>query len=197
MSAAAVISDAVTVGPGAVPQMTRQRAEQVTAEITAHLQGAVDLIVEAHAGRAWLALGDASWAVYCKTRLQVTIPREHRQAVAIAMRTAGMSANAIGPATGWSSAVVRTDLRGQEAELADVIGIDGRRYPSPVRRVPAEVEAAEVVPVPKNQRVVMLLLEVGPGGLTAHELGLRMLKGRQPGAWHWGATSGLLSKLAQ
>lgn len=197
MSAAtSPMSDAVTIGPGAVPQLTRDAAERLTAQIVGHLQDAVDLIVRAAAGRAWIALGDPSWEAYCRTRLKVNVPREHRAGVATAMRLAGMSANAIGPATGWSPAVIRNDLRGTEAELADVIGIDGRRYPAPARKA-AEVEAAEVVAVPKTQRVVMLLLEVGPRGLTPDELGARMTKGKQPGSWHWGASSGLLSKLAK
>lgn len=183
----------MAVGPGPVAQMTRAHAEAVTAAIVGHLEDAVALIIDAYAGRAWVALGDPSWDAYCRSRLQVSVPREHRAAVAVAMRTAGMSPRAVASATGWSEAVVRTDIKGTDAALADVIGIDGKRYPVAARRDTAL--ATERAEVPKTQRAVMLLLEVGARGLTADELGGRMLKAKAPGAWHWGATSGLLSKL--
>ena len=187
------MSAALVIGPAPVAQMTRARAEAVTAAIVGHLEDAVALIIDAHAGRAWVALGDPSWDAYCRTRLQVSVPREHRAAVAVAMRAAGMSPRAVASATGWSEAVVRTDIKGTGAALADVIGIDGKRYPVAARRDAAP--ATERVEIPKTQRAVMLLLEVGGRGLTADELGARMLKTKAPGAWHWGATSGLLSKL--
>ena len=120
--------------------------------------------------------------MYCRTRLQLSVPCQHRRAVALAMRAAGMAPRAVAPAIGWSEAVIRTDIKGTDAELADVLGIDGKRYLSGVRRVPAAVEAAERVEVPKTQRAVMLLLEVGARRLTADELGARMLKAKAPGA---------------
>ena len=89
--------------------------------------------------------------------------------------------------------MVSTDIKGTDAALADVIGINGKRYPVAARRDAAP--ATERMEVPKTQRAVMLLLEVGVRGLTADELGARILRAEAPGACHWGATSGLLSRL--
>lgn len=52
--------------------------------------------------------------------------------------------------------MVRTNIKGTDAALADVIGIDDKRYPVVAHREAAP--ATERVKVPKTQRAVMLLL---------------------------------------
>jgi transposase len=93
------------------------------------------LVVKAHLGRAWLALGYESWPDYIKGEFNhapLSLPREERKAVVALLRGQGMSTRAIGPAIGVTDRTVANDLAGAKFfapdELAPVIGLDGKKY---------------------------------------------------------------------
>lgn len=132
----------------------------------------------AYLGRAWLALGYASWDELCAAEfgtMQIRLPREERREVVASLSEVGMSTRAIAAATGVHHSTVASDLPGvgnQTGASANVIGLDGKEYrrqsePDPIvdaeivkdeRVLPpitagqiAELREAEVRPIPPQQ----------------------------------------------
>lgn len=92
----------------------------------------------AYHGRAWLALGYASWDELCRNEFDTTrlrLPREERQEVVASLRETGMSTRAIAAATGTSYDTVQRDLRTGTGDRnlspvteSTVVGLDGKQY---------------------------------------------------------------------
>lgn len=87
-------------------------------------------IATAYLGRAWIALGHASWDALCEAEFdgaRLRIPREQRVEQVQSLRSAGLSTRAIGSALGVDDKTVRNDLAGAE-KSAPVVGQDGKSY---------------------------------------------------------------------
>lgn len=98
-------------------------------------------LVRAYQGRAWLALGYATWDEYIAGEFKaapLALPREQRPAAVQSLRGWGLSTRAIAPAVGVDRDTVAEDLR-QLAEnpppnadpLPPVTGLDGKTYAPP------------------------------------------------------------------
>jgi DNA-binding CsgD family transcriptional regulator len=146
--------------------LSEDAARELTAQIrsavvrTIDVLGEVDaLVARAYEGRAWLALGHASWDAYCTeefsgARLWASV--DERQAATLRLRDAGLSLRAAAAVLGVSDATVRRDelqLRegsgvstASDVAVDTVAGVDGRSRPA--RRLPTQEtrrRSAEVV----------------------------------------------------
>jgi transposase-like protein len=84
-------------------------------------------------GRAWLALGYASWDDLCVAEFdgaRIRLPREDRREIVGSLREAGLSVRAIAAATGVAPATVHDDLSGVQNRTPGTTGTDGKRYPA-------------------------------------------------------------------
>jgi transposase-like protein len=84
-------------------------------------------------GRAWLALGYASWDALCVAEFdgaRIRLPREDRREIVGSLREAGLSVRAIAAATGVAPATVHDDLSGVQNRTPETTGTDGKRYPA-------------------------------------------------------------------
>lgn len=91
-------------------------------------------VTRAYLGRAWLALGYASWDAMCDGELggmRLRLPRETRRDAVASLRESGMSTRAIGSALGVSDHTVRQDAGARNH--APVTGRDGKTYTPPQR----------------------------------------------------------------
>jgi hypothetical protein len=118
-------------------------ARAITDRIRSSMGDLMALVVKAHIGRAWIALGYQSWADYIKGEFDhapLSLPRDERLAVVALLRGQGMSTRAIGSAAGVAEGTVRNDLAGAQNyapdEAVPVTGLDGKNYPGPPRRGP-------------------------------------------------------------
>jgi hypothetical protein len=136
--------------------LTVDEAREITQKIRQSVSVAVIQIKKAWLGRAWVALGYASWEDYKNAEFgeHIRLPRDERQQVVGELRAAGMSMPAIASATGSSVGTVHADI-GRLSELKassrdesvvpevidekevvqnigtipnTVIGLDGKRY---------------------------------------------------------------------
>ena len=81
------------------------------------------LVAKAWQGRVWIALDYASWDGYIKGEFDhapLYLPRDERRAVVLLLRGQGMSARAIGAATGTGVATVHRDIEAGAATRAGV-----------------------------------------------------------------------------
>lgn len=143
-------------------------ARSLTERIKSCMGDLIVLVVKAHAGRVWLALGYESWADYIKGEFDhapLSLEREQRKAVVALLRGHGMSTRAIGAATGTSDFTVRNDLSGainhapdepldvevesdalaeeliaNDPPVTTITGLDGKTYPVRTRPVPNDDE---------------------------------------------------------
>lgn len=128
---------------GEIVSMTKTEAREVTKRINRLLvdMGRViaDLeaaIKEAFDGRAWAALGFASWEEYCEQFREVAkeLPDEQQVQLSHSLRSHGLSHRAIAAATGRSrSTVQRQVAQSGPPEPSTVKGIDGKTYAEPSR----------------------------------------------------------------
>lgn len=98
----------------------------------------------AYDGRAWIALGYASWAELCAAEFPNRIlPRGERTAAVTELHSGGMSTRAIAAATGVSQRTIVNDLAGEQNCSPDVVGLDGKSYPSsrPLPEIDPEADA--------------------------------------------------------
>jgi hypothetical protein len=141
-------------------------ARRLTARIRDALALADDLLARAYAGRAWSALGHASFAAYCAAELpelrHVKLRAPERRARIQTLRDAapGISVRDLAAATGASVGSVQNDL----APAAGATATGGSKVAQ-----------------------TLALLEAGP--LTVHQLVKRT-------RWHHGQSSAALSRLA-
>jgi hypothetical protein len=147
--------------------MTKAQARRVTEQIKLDMSGLWQGIKMAYVGRAWTALGYESWDDYCTHEFgtsRLRLPREERTEVVASLRESGLSIRAIASATGTGTrqvqeAIAEAQVCSQttpdddplevDAEIidgptpvADVIGVDGKKYP-----------AAQPKPKPKPEPV--------------------------------------------
>jgi len=109
-----------------------------------------DDLVALYEGRAWLALGHASWEALCDAELggaRVPASRLERREAVRQLRGAGMSTRAIGTALGASEATVRRDL-GQAGASNDAVA-DRNGAPT----VPGDTERTEAPLAPPAEPV--------------------------------------------
>ena len=122
--------------------------EEAARELTHQIRGAVvrtievlgevdDLVARAYAGRAWVALGFASWEAYCAhelsgTRLWQAV--SDRQATTLRLRGAGLSERAVAAVLGVGAATVHRDLVAASTASVGAVdrstGLDGRTRPA-------------------------------------------------------------------
>lgn len=115
--------------------MDADHARALVDQIRSAVTVAVDAITEAWQGRAWEVLGYASWDALCESEfgVRLQLPQAERMAVVGTMTADGMSTRAIGTALGVDKDTIREDrLRGGNPPPAQVIGLDGKRYPPTV-----------------------------------------------------------------
>jgi len=126
--------------------MSPSSAEQVTVQIRTVLDRAWEYIALAYKGRAFVALGYASWDDYVDARfgdVRISVPREHRTQVVNTLAGVRMSVRAIAKLLGVGVGTVHRELSksavpngtpGGGDERPPTIGLDGKEYPS--RRTP-------------------------------------------------------------
>jgi len=133
--------------------LTAAEAMRITNKIRSCMGDLMAEIAKAHIGRAWLALGYATWTDYVQGEFDyapLSLPREERRAVTLLLRKQGMSTRAIAAVEGVDKDTVRLDLSSggvntppdepldvefDEDELAEeltvdppVTGLDGKKY---------------------------------------------------------------------
>ena len=155
--------------------LTADAARDLTDQIRTGLEGVYQWIKSAYRGRAWVALGYASWDEYVTREfgnLHLRPPKEERQEVIQSMRDAGMSVRSIASATQLSRGTVNNELAASgvqnwtpESAIA-VQGQDGKSY-APTRSKP------RVDPVDPLDR------PVAEAGVTPLDLSERAGEGRE------------------
>lgn len=106
-----------------VSTMTPDAARDLTERLRTALSVSWELVKEAHAGRAWAALGYESWDAYCEAEFDgirsLRLPREERTEVVASLRDAGFSIRAIASVTGAATNTVMSDLKVSQSETPD------------------------------------------------------------------------------
>lgn len=178
--------------PAAVGPLDVARARRLTKQLREALSVAVDLLGQAFDGRAWEALGYASWEQYCTTELPELailgkgMPTAERRATVAALRTGrSMSLRAIGKPLGLSAQTVQRDLEAAGVQLATVTSLDGRQRPAA-----AAQPAVRRPRVKRTDRVVELLAGSGAEGMNVRDVA-RALR------WSQHITSATLTRLAE
>ena len=151
------------------------------------LAGAVELLGELYAGRAWVALGLGSWQELVDSELpelaQLLSVGEKR-ALVVDLRQRGLSLRAAAAPAGVSAATAKTWTDDAGVQLASVTSLDGRTRPaSSSGAKPDRPRLTNVA------RAVLVVQEAGKHGVTVHDL-TRRLRLNQC------AVSALLSRLA-
>lgn len=105
----------VDTEPGeVVAALTPDRARDLTERLRTALSVSWELVKEAHAGRAWAALGYESWDAYCEAEFDgirsLRLPREERAEVVASLRDAGFSIRAIAAVTGAAKSTIEADV---------------------------------------------------------------------------------------
>lgn len=151
-------TNVVTVDGKEFKPLTENQARELTAKIYGKLDQAWELIKEAYYGRAWIALGYASWDEYCQAEFEgawVRLPREKRREQVVTLAQAGLSTRAIAAATGSSHATVSRDLASvtgsDETVRPDAApDLDGKvRTKKPRRSKPAPKPVPQTEPEPE------------------------------------------------
>lgn len=128
------------------PDEARERVERVKAQVAAARSDLVAL----WRGRAWLALGYASWDALCDAEygVRMALPRDERREAVAELRAEGMPVRAIGPTLGLPKSTVHDDLKATrlsgsgQTEPERVTSLDGRERPA-TRPTPPPAEPAE------------------------------------------------------
>jgi hypothetical protein len=115
--------------------LTPDAARALTNRIVQNFGQALDDLALAYQGRAWVALGHASWDAYLNAELgevRPNLPREQRREVVAQLRQVGMSTRAIGAALGVGNKTVHRDLGPVSDDTpGSVVGTDGKTYQPP------------------------------------------------------------------
>lgn len=158
------------------PPLGRAEARQLTGRIKEALDVSYELIILAYQGRAWEAMGHASWDGYCQVEFKgarmLRLAVDQRQEIVSELKEAGMSTRQIGSALGVGQRTIVRDGRGGES-------FDSPSAPAP------DAEARE-----ERRTRVMELHEQGMSGRKiATELGvddktvrgdIRLMRERDP-----------------
>jgi hypothetical protein len=131
----------------------------LTDEIREEAEQLWEKIASAYTGRAWAALGYATWDEYCATEfgsIRLRLPKEERRDAVCSPRESGLSIRAIASAAGISDQTVQRDLAsgvvnhytspddGQviDAEVVPgpkpITGLDDKTYPAKPKRKPSK-----------------------------------------------------------
>lgn len=120
----------------AARDFTLDEAREFVDHVRASVEDLKDWIIRAVKGRAWLALGYASWDEMCEAEFDgavIRLPREERREAVASLREAGLSTRAIGSALGVADQTVRADL-GRVRDFTQtpetVTSLDGRERPA-------------------------------------------------------------------
>lgn len=133
------------------PSISESTARTLVDKVKASVDDLRDAITTLYDGRAWLALGYASWDDLCDTEfaVRIALPRAERQAVVADLSEAGMSTRAIGSALGvdpmtvsrdlssgvanatpaTATAVFDADMKPYQPAPQPITGTDGKTYP--------------------------------------------------------------------
>lgn len=129
-------------GAADVPaDLSATAARELTDQIKVAVEATWHLIIDAYRGRAWSALGYASWDDYCTREFgasRLRLPREERQEVVASLRDSGLSVRAIAAATGTNRETIRQVVSGDkklppDLDNAEVVlaGADDRETSEP------------------------------------------------------------------
>jgi len=144
------------------------RVRQRIAEARKLLAGARELLAELYESRAWVTLGLDSWQELCAQELpelaELMTLAERQSLVVELRRDHGLSLRAAAAPVGVAPNTARKWLAEAGVQLATVTSLDGRQRPAAAA---APVKRRRVV---KVDRVVALVAEAGPDGLTVFEL---------------------------
>lgn len=124
--------------------LTRDEARELTNEIKNRVAEIEYLLVRAYQGRAWLALGWASWDDYIGGEFKaapLALPREQRRVASQSLAAWGLSTRAIAPAVGASQRQAARDVsqNGSPDSAGPQVptqGLDGKTYPRKQRTGP-------------------------------------------------------------
>lgn len=97
--------------------MTPEHARDLVAGIRVSVEGIQARLVELWEGRAWLALGHATWGDMCAAEFDSVavgrlLPRDERRELVTHLADAGMSSREIGTGLGMSYKTAQRDLGG-------------------------------------------------------------------------------------
>jgi len=127
-------------------------AAELTARIGRSLEGSEELIAKAYLGRAWKALGFASWDGWVDHHFHgrplLSVRKQDRVEAVLALDARGLSGRTIARAVEIDERTVRRYLSGaaNAAPGAVVIGADGKEYPKrrPLLAIDAVCDVCQV-----------------------------------------------------
>ncbi|KAF7277615.1 hypothetical protein GWI33_002970, partial [Rhynchophorus ferrugineus] len=138
--------------------LSAQDARTLIDRIKVGVDAVWQLIVDAYQGRAWAALGYASWDECCTREFgtsRLRLPREERADVVASLRESGLSIRAIAAATGQSYGTIQSEvIKSDHLEPEPITGTDGKTYTSKPRPEPepdwidAAGDEADAKPLP-------------------------------------------------
>lgn len=167
--------------------ITREDAQELTAQIVTAADNLWELVSRAYTERAWAALEYESWDDYVEGEFGSTrwrLPREERQEVVTSLRDAGLSVRAIASVTGDSKSTIGNVIRDApvvdladdiiEGEIVDpapiptiedevsknghvTTGVDGKKYPAKGTARPPDGKPPKPKPAPKPKPSHVLL----------------------------------------
>lgn len=122
----------------------------------------IDLVGQAKAGNAHIALGYDSWTAYLADVLgdePLRLARDDRRELVAALTAEGMSTRAIAPIVGVGKSTVDRDIdapvpSGTPVPRPAITGRDGKSYTPPPPKPPANVDpdTGEIAPAPTRDR---------------------------------------------
>jgi hypothetical protein len=155
------------VSAAAAASLDVARVRAKIADARRQLAGARELLAELYASRAWVTLGLDSWQTLCAQELPELaqlLSLAERQSLVVELRRGGMSLRAAAAPAGVAPNTARKWLDDAGVQLATVTSLDGKQRPAtagPKWRRPR---------VAKVDRVVQLVVDAGPDGLTVFDL---------------------------
>jgi hypothetical protein len=155
------------VSAAAVAQLDVERVRAKIAQARQLLAGARELLSELYAARAWVTLGLESWQALCAQELPELaqlLTLAERQSLVVELRREGLSLRAAAAPAGVAPNTARKWLDDAGVQLATVTSLDGRQRPA------AAAAPAKRRRVAKVDRVVQLVVDAGPDGLTVFDL---------------------------
>lgn len=166
--------------------LTAAGARKLTARIRDALALADDLLVRAYEGKAWEALGHASWPAFIAAELpelrMVKLRTEVRREWVRKLLEAGASVREAAVAAGTSVGSAHNDAR--------VLGFVEERSELNTPRAAEQPVSPPLPQVSNVDRAVALVAAQGARGLTVREL-------CHEADWHHGQASGALTKAHQ
>jgi hypothetical protein len=135
----------MTTVEAVLEDLSAREARDLVSRISSALGRVWDDVKRAYMGRAWLALGYATWDELCRAEFgstQIRLPREERQEVVASLAESGLSQPAIAAATGLGLGTVHRELTAAFPNgKPETTGTDGKSYSAarhPVDQVTAD-----------------------------------------------------------